>query len=95
MSATTPYKTTPVFDQTTLPKRIRHEHKTEKGVWGIIRILEGSLRLHLLNPTSATILDPKHSGLVLPEQLHFVEVLEPVRMQVEFYYQLPDVSRQQ
>ena len=31
------YKSTPVFDETTLPAGLRREHRTKAGVWGIIR----------------------------------------------------------
>lgn len=79
------YKSTPIFDEKTLPAGLRKEHRTKVGVWGIIRILEGQLRYNVLDPISETILDPDHPGLVLPDQSHFVEPLGAVRMQVDFY----------
>lgn len=80
-----PYKSTPVFDQDTLPKGLRGEHRTKAGVWGIIRVLEGRVRYHVIDPPAETILDPDHPGLVLPDQPHFVEPLEDMQLQVEFY----------
>jgi len=44
---TAPYKSTPVFDETTLPAALRREHRTKDGVWGVIRVLEGQVRLVL------------------------------------------------
>jgi tellurite resistance-related uncharacterized protein len=44
-SAAKPYKRTPVFDENTLPAGLRREHRTEPGVWGIIRVLEGHRQL--------------------------------------------------
>jgi hypothetical protein len=35
--------------------------------------------------------EPGRPGLILPEQSHLVEPLGPVRMQVEFYEDLPDL----
>jgi tellurite resistance-related uncharacterized protein len=87
---TPPFKSTPVYDQTTLPGGLRREHRTKPGVWGIIRLLEGRVRYHVLDPVSETILDPDHPGLVLPDQPHFVEPLGPIRMQIEFYDRIPD-----
>lgn len=87
--ASSPYKCTPVFDENTLPTGLRKEHRTKAGAWGIIRVFEGRLRYHVLDPASEMILDPEHPGLVLPDQPHFVEPLGPVRMQVEFYDHLP------
>jgi hypothetical protein len=36
-------------------------------------------------------LQRNHPGLVLPDEPHLVEPLGPMRMQVEFYNQLPDL----
>ena len=88
---TTPYKSTPVFDEATLPAGLRREHRTKAGAWGLIRVLEGRLRYQVLDPTSEVILEPGRPGLILPEQPHFVEPLGPVRMQIEFYDHLPDL----
>jgi tellurite resistance-related uncharacterized protein len=86
-----PYKSTPVFEQTTLPAELRREHRTKAGVWGIIRMLAGRVRYHVLDPVSETILDPDHPGLILPDQPHFVEPLGPIQMLVEFYDRMPDL----
>jgi tellurite resistance-related uncharacterized protein len=94
MGTPTPYKSTPVFDENTLPAGLRREHRTKVGVWGIIRVLEGRLRYGVLDPVSETILDPDHPGLVLPDQPHFVEPLGAMRMQVEFYDHDPGCDRQ-
>ena len=83
--ASVPYKSTPVFDENTLPAGLRNEHRTKAGVWGVIRVLQGRLRYRVLEPACETILDPDHPGLVLPDQPHMVEPLGVMRMQVEFY----------
>lgn len=85
MTASEPYKCTPVFTETTLPAGLRREHRTKPGVWGIIRVLSGRVRYRVLDPVSDTFLDPDNPGLVLPDQPHLVEPLGVVRMQVEFY----------
>ncbi len=85
-----PYRSTPVFDQDSLPQALRNHHSTKAGVWGVIRILEGEVRLTYVDPVSETILDPGHPGLVLPQQLHFVTPLGPMKMQVDFYDCPPD-----
>jgi len=93
MSAPEPYKSTPVFDENTLPAGLRREHRTKAGVWGVIRVLEGSLRYRVLDPVSEIILDPNHPGVVLPDQSHFVEPLGAMRMQVDFYDRHPHEQR--
>ena len=88
-----PYKSTPLFNETTLPAGLRGEHRTKAGVWGIIRVRSGRLRYRVLDPASETILDPDHPGLVLPEQPHLVEPLGAMEMQVEFYDRDPRPGR--
>jgi tellurite resistance-related uncharacterized protein len=68
----TPYRSTPVFDQDTLPAALRARHSTKGGVWGLIRVLEGALELTYLEPERSVVLTPENPGLVLPEQPHFV-----------------------
>ncbi|MEO7410774.1 MAG: DUF1971 domain-containing protein, partial [Sphingomicrobium sp.] len=48
MGMISPYKSTPVFDEKTLPAGLRKEHRTKPGVWGVIRMLEGRLRYRVL-----------------------------------------------
>jgi len=84
-----PYRSTPVFDQDTLPAALRARHSTKAGVWGVIRVLEGELRLTHLEPESSVLLTPESPGLVLPEQPHFVTPQGPMKMQVDFYDRPP------
>lgn len=84
-----PYRSTPIFDQDSLPKALRLRHDTKEGVWGLIRVLEGRVRLTYLDPLSEIILTPDNPGLVLPQQSHFVQPLGLMKMQVDFYDQVP------
>jgi tellurite resistance-related uncharacterized protein len=86
-----PYRSTPVFDETTLPAALQREHRTKAGVWGVVRMREGKLRLVFLDPPGERILDPDTPGLLLPDQPHFVEPVGRMRMQVDFYDCPPDV----
>ena len=88
----TPYRSTPVFDETTIPAALRREHRTKSGVWGVIRVIEGRLRFVLEPSGSESILTPESPGLVLPEQTHRVEPLGKVRMQVDFYDRPPELA---
>ena len=87
-----PYRSTPVFDQNTLTQALRARHNTKAGVWGVIRVLEGELRLtYLGDPSSEVLLTPDQPGLIRPQQPHFVTPLGPMKMQVDFYDQPPTV----
>ena len=85
-----PYRSTPVFDEHTLPAALRSNHSTKAGVWGVIRVITGRLRLTYVAASTEIILDPDHLGMVEPEQLHFVTPLGAMTMQVEFHNQLPN-----
>ena len=86
----TPYRSSPVFDQLTLPAALRREHRTKQGVWGVIRVLEGELKLTYTESGEVKTLSPGAPGLILPDQPHLVEAQGPMRMQVDFYNECPD-----
>lgn len=88
-----PYRTTPVFDETTLPDALRREHCTKEGVWGVIRVLEGELKFVQAESGAETILTPDRPGFVRPQQTHRVEPLPKLRMQIEFYDREPTLNR--
>jgi hemoglobin len=84
-----PYRSTPVFDETTLPEGLKREHSTKAGVWGVIRVLEGRLKLLWLDTGEERVLAPSRPGLVAPEQPHRVEPVGPMKMRVDFYDREP------
>ncbi len=90
MSAPTPYRSTPVFDQDTLPAALRARHTTKAGVWGVIRVLEGERRLTILEPPSEVVITPGNPAVIMPQQPHLVTPLGPMRMQVDFYDEAPN-----
>ena len=87
-----PYRSTPIFDAQTLPGASRREHRTKLGVWGVVRVLEGKLRLVYVEPPGEVVVEPGRPGLLLPDQPHFVEPIGDMRMQVDFYDQPPALS---
>lgn len=87
-----PYRSTPIFDAQTLPGALRREHRTKLGVWGVVRVLEGRLRLVYVEPPGDVVVEPGRPGLLLPDQPHFVEPIGDMRMQVDFYDQPPALS---
>ena len=87
-----PYRSTPIFDAQTLPGALRRDHRTKLGVWGVVRVLEGKLRLVYVEPPGEVVVEPGRPGLLLPDQPHFVEPIGDMRMQVDFYEQPPALS---
>ena len=86
-----PYRSTPVFDEISLPAALRREHRTKPGVWGVIRVIEGALKLTYVDPPSEVCLSPATRGLLLPDQPHFVEPIGTMKMQVDFYNEQPNL----
>ena len=87
-----PYRSSPVFDEDTLPQALRRAHRTKDGVWGIVRVLSGQLKFVITETGETRMLDPNSPALILPDQLHYVEVVGPMRMQVDFYNECPPVE---
>lgn len=87
-----PYRSTPVFDELSLPAALRREHRTKPGVWGVVRVIEGRVKLSFVDPPSEMLLSPGVAGLLLPDQPHFVEPLGAMKMQVEFYSEKPTLA---
>jgi tellurite resistance-related uncharacterized protein len=89
MAEIQPYRSTPIFDQDSLPAALRGRHDTKAGVWGVIRVFEGELKLTYLDPPSEVMLRPDRPGLILPQQPHFVTPVGDMKMRVDFYDQPP------
>lgn len=86
----TPYRSTPIFDEISLPAALRSEHRLKRGTWGLIQVLEGQVKLTYVTPLREIVLSPGCPGRIDPEQAHFVEPLGPVRMRVDFYDAPPE-----
>jgi tellurite resistance-related uncharacterized protein len=86
-----PYRSTPIFDEASLPAGLRCEHRTKPGVWGVVRVLEGSVKLTFVDPPEVVIVSSGSPGVLFPDQPHFVEPVGKMRMQVDFYDQPPEL----
>ncbi|ELX08885.1 hypothetical protein Jab_2c09430 [Janthinobacterium sp. HH01] len=82
------YKSSPVFTEHTVPAALQRSHTTAADVWGRITILEGSLLYRITDlsqPAEEVLLTPDHPGVVEPRIEHEVQVVGPVRFQVDFH----------
>lgn len=84
-----PYKTTPVFDEVTLPAAIRSAHSTKAGVWGLLRVFDGEATLVFHEPYREVRATFEEPAAIPPEAVHNVRLDGPVRLQVEFYREQP------
>lgn len=84
-----PYGSSPIFDEHSLPDALRNEHATKDGTWGLLRVLEGEVRLVFLDPPSERLVTVDDPAPIPPQSPHFVKLAGPVKMQVEFYREHP------
>lgn len=78
------YRTTTVFDETTLPAGLRRDHTTAAGVWGRAEVLAGRLRFVMPALAMDQIIAAGDHAIIPPGLPHHVEPLGPLRFQVVF-----------
>jgi tellurite resistance-related uncharacterized protein len=78
-------RTTPVWDQDSLPAALRHAHRVGAGTWGRLHVEQGRLRFRAATepPLDVTV-GPEAPQAIPPEVDHHVEPLGEVRCFVEF-----------
>lgn len=88
----TPYGASPIFDEQSLPDALRNDHRTKPGTWGLLRVLDGEVRLIFVDPPSEHLVTPDKPAIIAPQATHHVVPLGPMTMQVEFYRERPEVG---
>jgi tellurite resistance-related uncharacterized protein len=79
-------RTTPEFDEVSVPAALRRAHRVAAGTWGNIRVLEGSLRFRLHGEQELErILRAGDTQPIPPLVAHDVEPVGTVRFVVEFW----------
>ena len=73
------------FDATTLPAGLRRAHRVAEGVWGRLRVIEGSAGIALeTQPPLDVMLAPGDSQAIPPGVPHAVAVDGPVVLVIDF-----------
>jgi tellurite resistance-related uncharacterized protein len=88
----TPYATSPIFDEQSLPDALRNDHRTKAGTWGLLRVLNGEVRLIFVDPPSEHLATPDIPAIIPPQATHYVVPLGQMTMQVEFYRKRPNLG---
>ncbi len=89
MNAPRPYRSTPVFSAETLPAALRKDHCTKAGTWGLLEVIAGTLNYTVSETGVTTTLKVGETMVIEPQQMHFVEPLCGMEMQVHFYHERP------
>ncbi len=78
-------RTTPLWDESSMPAGLRRAHRIAAGTWGLIRLQEGRLRFSMSsNPALEVDLDAGSEQAIPPGVEHQVQPLGPIRMAIEF-----------
>jgi tellurite resistance-related uncharacterized protein len=79
-------RTTPVFDQDSVPAGLMAAHRIAAGVWGRLIVHAGTLRFVFEDATDRPHEIGTGGALVIPpDRPHHIEIDGPVRFAVEFY----------
>jgi tellurite resistance-related uncharacterized protein len=79
------FQQTPIFTEETIPAGLQKDHATGAGVWAKIIVLEGKLRYQAEALRVDMELAPDVLGVIVPQVVHAVAPVGPVRFFVEFY----------
>ncbi len=87
-----PYKSTPIFSTETLPASLQKSHSTKEGVWGVLKVMAGSLIYTIEETQESQKLIAPATALIIPKQLHYVTPnSDDLEMQVDFYREKPEI----
>lgn len=78
-------RTTPTWDEGSMPAGLRRAHRLGRGIWGLVRVQEGQVRFRAdTDPPLEVIVGPDGAQAIPPETEHDVEPQGWVRFFVEF-----------
>lgn len=79
-------RTTPVFDETTIPPGLLAAHQVAAGVWGRLVVHAGAVTFMFEDqPNSVYVLDEGDSIVIGPQRPHRVVINGTVRLAIEFH----------
>jgi len=89
-----PYSSTPVFDETSLPKGLQKSHCTKAGTWGVLRLLSGTLDFIIETTGKKRSMVAGEQQLIAPEEKHHVALNSSMTMQIDFYKERPTLQKE-
>ncbi len=79
------HSSTPIFTNITCPDAIRKAHQADKGYYGVLNILDGSLIFVWEDNHERIVLDNKKPFYIESERKHHLEFDGQVKFRVDFY----------
>jgi tellurite methyltransferase len=78
-------RTTPTWDERTVPAGLQRDHRLGTGVWGRLTVHDGALRFRAPSMGVDRDVGSGESVVLPPEVLHAVSVIGPVRFSIDLY----------
>ncbi len=79
-------RSTPTFDESTVPAGLLAAHRVADGVWGLLVVESGSLSFEFDDdPDGGRVLGAGDRQVIPPARSHHLVVDSPVRFHVEFH----------
>ncbi|MFT7598074.1 MAG: tellurite resistance-related uncharacterized protein [Acidimicrobiales bacterium] len=79
-------RTTPEFDETTVPAGLLRNHRVAAGVWGVVRVRSGRIGFSFDDePGSRRSISAGESQVIPPERPHHLVLQGKVLLAVEFF----------
>jgi len=79
------YTRTKTFTEKSVPAKIRQDHQTAPGVWGLITVVSGEVRYEIPSAEETHILTPGNPGIVEPGISHRANPIGEASFFIEFY----------
>jgi tellurite methyltransferase len=78
-------RTTPTWDERTMPDALRRAHRVASGTWGRLRVEAGSLRfVASTEPITEVVVQPDHAQAIPPDVEHRIEPRGETRFAIDF-----------
>ena len=78
-------RTTPTWDDRTMPAALRGAHRVARGTWGRLRVEQGTLRfVARTDPVVDVLVTPDALQAIPPDVDHHVAPLGPIRFSIDF-----------
>jgi tellurite resistance-related uncharacterized protein len=80
-------RTTPEFDERSVPSGLLAAHRIAAGVWGRLRVIAGSLDVVFEDDPTPRRVAAGESQVIPPREPHHVALVGEVRFVIEFHVQ--------
>ena len=79
-------RTTPEWDETSLPDGLRRAHQVAEGVWGRMVVRAGTVEFVFEDDDTHIVVEAGGAVVIPPGRLHHVTPVGPATLAVEFYH---------